>query len=112
MSALLPGAALPSCRVSATWCVHRRHDHPHNQTIWTDVWGYAMETLLHELFLLSEHRTFDPKEADFFYVPHQGSCLPFPIGSWADHPWFPGPGGTMLAGTTVGWYYVPITGVR
>lgn len=84
-------------RVSATWCVHRRHDHPHNQTIWTDVWGYAMETLLHELFLLSEHRTFDPEEADFFYVPHQASCLPFPIGSWADHPWFPGPGGPRVA---------------
>jgi hypothetical protein len=24
---------------------------------------------LHEMFLQSEHRTLDPEEADFFYVP-------------------------------------------
>jgi hypothetical protein len=29
---------------------------------------YAMDTLLHELLISSEHRTFDPSEADYFYV--------------------------------------------
>lgn len=29
---------------------------------------YALNTLLHELLLTSEHRTFDPEEADFFFV--------------------------------------------
>ena len=27
---------------------------------------------MHELFLQSTHRTFDPDEADFFYVPVRG----------------------------------------
>ena len=35
---------------------------------------YATESLLHELFLQSEHRTLDPEEADFFYVPVYASC--------------------------------------
>lgn len=30
--------------------------------------GVAVETTLHELFLTSPHRTFDPEEADFFYM--------------------------------------------
>ncbi|GLI69587.1 hypothetical protein VaNZ11_014246 [Volvox africanus] len=83
-------------RVSPPWCVHRRHDFPGNHTVWSDMWVYAVDTLLHELLLISEHRTFDPEEADFFYVPHSASCLPFPIGSWADYPWFPGPGGPRI----------------
>ncbi|KAG2444185.1 hypothetical protein HYH02_009123 [Chlamydomonas schloesseri] len=83
-------------RVSPPWCVFRRHDMPANRTEWSDVWVYAADTLLHELLLVSEHRTFDPEEADFFYVPHQASCLPFPIGNWADWPWFKGPGGPRI----------------
>jgi hypothetical protein len=27
------------------------------------------------------HRTFDPEEADYFYVPHYGSCFPDFIGN-------------------------------
>ncbi|EFJ41258.1 hypothetical protein VOLCADRAFT_119761, partial [Volvox carteri f. nagariensis] len=83
-------------RISPPWCVHRRHDLPGNQTVWSDGWVYAADTLLHELLLISEHRTFDPEEADFFYVPHSASCLPFPMGSWADYPWFLGPGGPRI----------------
>ena len=30
---------------------------------------YLIEVGLHELLLQSEHRTLDPEEADFFYVP-------------------------------------------
>ncbi|KAG2481846.1 hypothetical protein HYH03_019188 [Edaphochlamys debaryana] len=86
-------ARLLQYRISPPWCVHRRHDLPGNHTVWSDMWVYAADGMLHESLLLSEHRTFDPEEADFFFVPHQASCLPFPIGSWADWPWFRGPGG-------------------
>ncbi len=51
-----------------------------------------MDTLLHELLIQSEHRTFDPEEADFFYVPQYSTCLIYPILGWADYPWFPVPG--------------------
>ena len=37
------------------------------------------------------HRTFDPDEADYFYVPVYYTCLMYPIYSTADHPWYPGP---------------------
>ncbi|KAG2494840.1 hypothetical protein HYH03_007080 [Edaphochlamys debaryana] len=80
-------------RVGTTACVHRRHKAPQNETVWTEEWVYAADTLLHESLLISEYRTFDPEEADFFYVPHQASCLPFPIYQWADWPWFRGQGG-------------------
>ncbi|KXZ53466.1 hypothetical protein GPECTOR_7g916 [Gonium pectorale] len=83
-------------RVSPPWCVHRRHDFHFNNTIWSDMWVYAADTMLHELLLISDHRTFDPEEADFFYVPHYASCLPFPIGIWADYPWFKGTGGPRI----------------
>ncbi len=56
---------------------------------------YAVELLLHELFLQSEHRTFDPEEADFFYVPIHATCFIFPIHSWADGPWWYAPGGAL-----------------
>ncbi|KAG2494841.1 hypothetical protein HYH03_007081 [Edaphochlamys debaryana] len=79
----------------ATACVHRRHDNG-NVTVWTDEWVYAADGLLHESLLMSEYRTFDPEEADYFYVPYQGSCMPYPIGEWADFPWFRGPGGPRI----------------
>ena len=31
--------------------------------------GYMVETGLHEMLAQSPHRTLDPEEADFFYVP-------------------------------------------
>ncbi|PNH05410.1 hypothetical protein TSOC_008334 [Tetrabaena socialis] len=74
----------------------RGGDIPGNATVWSDMWVYAADTLLHESLLISEHRTFDPEEADFFYIPHAASCLPFPIGAWADYPWFKGPGGPRV----------------
>ncbi|KAG1664535.1 hypothetical protein FOA52_013002 [Chlamydomonas sp. UWO 241] len=42
--------------------------------------------------LQSDHRTFDPEEADFFYVPQYSSCYFYPIFGWADWPWFAAPG--------------------
>lgn len=46
------------------------------------------------------HRTFDPDEADFFYVPQYSTCYIYPIHNWADYPWFPVPGwGEQLSGS-------------
>lgn len=41
--------------------------------------GYSLESLFHELLLQSPHRTLDPEEADFFYVPVYASCLAWPV---------------------------------
>ncbi|KAG2501893.1 hypothetical protein HYH03_000391 [Edaphochlamys debaryana] len=62
----------------------RNHSEP---TAWT----YSVETLLHELLLQSKHRTFDPEEADFFYVPFYVTCYFWPIMGWVDHPWWHAP---------------------
>ena len=44
----------------------------------------------------SPHRTFDPEEADFFFMPIYGSCMIMPIMGWADFPWFGPPSGDSL----------------
>ena len=36
-------------------------------------------------------RTFDPEEADFFYVPVYITCLIYPVLGWADYPAFHAP---------------------
>lgn len=36
-------------------------------------------------------RTFDPEEADFFFVPVLVNCLIYPVFGYADHPWYNGP---------------------
>lgn len=41
---------------------------------------------------LRAHRTFDPNEADFFYVPVYASCYAHPIYGSADWPWWHAPG--------------------
>jgi hypothetical protein len=45
----------------------------------------------------SEHRTLDPEEADFFYVPVYTSCWMHPVYGWADHPWWYGVAGVHLS---------------
>ena len=37
-------------------------------------------------------RTFDPEEADYFYVPQYSACFIFPMHAYADYPWFGPPG--------------------
>eukprot|EP00798_Chlamydomonas_sp_ICE-L_P023547 gene23547-9071_t len=78
-------------RIPSSWCVHRRYDSG-NTSMFMDMWVYAVDTLFHELLAQSEHRTFDPEEADFFYVPHTATCYAYPVMGWADYPWFPEPG--------------------
>jgi hypothetical protein len=41
--------------------------------------SYASETLLVELLLASPHRTLDPEEADFFFVPVLSACYLNPV---------------------------------
>ncbi len=33
------------------------------------------------------HRTLDPEEADFFYLPIYLTCFIWPVLGWADGPW-------------------------
>lgn len=51
-------------------------------------WRYPLESHLHELMLQSPHRTLDPEEADFFYVPVYASCFMEAVAGWADAPWW------------------------
>ena len=38
--------------------------------------------------LQSDHRTFDPEEADFFYVPAYVGCYAWPVHGFADFPFW------------------------
>lgn len=51
-------------------------------------WRYPLESHLHELLLQSHHRTLDPAEADFFYVPVYAACFMEAVAGWADTPWW------------------------
>ncbi|PSC69932.1 exostosin-like glycosyltransferase [Micractinium conductrix] len=68
-------------------CVHRMFDDA-NGTRWVDEWLYAVEPGLHEAMLQSEHRTLDPEEADYFYIPVYTSCYIYPIHGFSDSPYF------------------------
>ena len=43
-------------------------------------WYYSLEVTMHEFFLRSAHRTTDPAEADFFFVPFYSAC--FQLGAF------------------------------
>ncbi|KXZ50759.1 hypothetical protein GPECTOR_15g444 [Gonium pectorale] len=80
-----------------------------NASTWIGYNAYAVESFLHELFLTSEHRTFDPEEADFFYVPIMWACL-FDVYGWNPIPRWPadvhGPrpyGAAMMQRLTAAW---------
>jgi hypothetical protein len=65
-------------------------------------WPYATEPLLHELLLRSEHRTLDPEEADFFYVPVYSACfVDGGVFGSADAPWFHAPSKSRVKGASV-----------
>eukprot|EP00884_Botryococcus_braunii_P005998 jgi/Botrbrau1/1539/Bobra.0107s0027.1 len=75
-------------------CVHRLFNERNNSVPSTN--AYTLETGLHEMLLQSVHRTLDPEEADFFYVPVYTSCFSSPIFGWADHPWYYFPNGLRV----------------
>ncbi|KAG2450529.1 hypothetical protein HYH02_005030 [Chlamydomonas schloesseri] len=90
----LYNARLLQYRIVQTWCTHR-HYHIGNTSTWSATF-YGLEAALHEYLLISEHRTFDPEEADYFYVPFYGACMIYPVAGWADYPWFWTPGGPRV----------------
>ncbi len=47
------------------------------------------------------HRTFDPEEADFFYVPVYTSCYINPVHAYHDGPWWYAPKGEAQARTAL-----------
>lgn len=62
---------------SCTWREWDAADHANFSNPTANV--YALETLFHEMLLQSPHRTLDPEEADFFYVPVYASCYAWPV---------------------------------
>ncbi|KXZ50749.1 hypothetical protein GPECTOR_15g434 [Gonium pectorale] len=81
------GTDLWQYRIEGSHCVYRTFVHG-NRTSWVGYNAYAAEPVLHELFLTSEHRTLDPEEADFFYVPVNVGCL-MDVYAWNEVPRWP-----------------------
>ncbi|GIL48810.1 hypothetical protein Vafri_5227 [Volvox africanus] len=95
-------------RIERGHCSYRQFQHG-NLTSWIGYNAYALESVLHETFLASEHRTFDPEEADYFYVPIMWACL-FDVYGWNPLPRWPkeihGPrpyGAAMMQRETMRW---------
>ncbi|MEW5312044.1 MAG: hypothetical protein WDW38_003706 [Sanguina aurantia] len=65
-----------------------RQFHGSNRSEWTGYNAYAIESAIHELFLSSEHRTYDPEEADYFYIPAHTAGLADVYG-WNRVPQWP-----------------------
>eukprot|EP00201_Polytomella_parva_P016605 CAMPEP_0175065286 /NCGR_PEP_ID=MMETSP0052_2-20121109/15834_1 /TAXON_ID=51329 ORGANISM="Polytomella parva, Strain SAG 63-3" /NCGR_SAMPLE_ID=MMETSP0052_2 /ASSEMBLY_ACC=CAM_ASM_000194 /LENGTH=538 /DNA_ID=CAMNT_0016331791 /DNA_START=174 /DNA_END=1787 /DNA_ORIENTATION=- len=86
-------------RVEKSACVWRMYSDSNASHV--DGGVYGIEMALHEMLLMSEHRTFDPEEADFFYVPVYSSCMIFPLHCYADGPWFHAPNGPRVMHATV-----------
>lgn len=67
-------------------CGWRLHNTDNTSTLLFETYG--MEVLLPDLILGSAHRTLDPSEADFFYVPVLASCWMTYLQGVQDGPWF------------------------
>lgn len=76
------GTLLAQYRFGTEDCVPRFFK-PGNKSV-LSTWTYSLEFGLLEMMLQSEHRTLDPEEADFFYVPVFPSCFIWPVRSTAD----------------------------
>ncbi|KAL3919845.1 MAG: hypothetical protein SGPRY_005482 [Prymnesium sp.] len=67
--------APPQRRHDKHFCVHRTYlQKNRTQYAYGIYQGYVLETMLHEWLLSSPHRTLDPDQADWFYVPVYASC--------------------------------------
>ncbi|KAK2080891.1 hypothetical protein QBZ16_000745 [Prototheca wickerhamii] len=62
-----------------------------NDSVPMDVEVYGLEFTLHEMLLQSPHRTLDPEEADFFYVPVYTNMVIIPVTGWTDGPYYYSP---------------------
>ncbi|PNW76519.1 hypothetical protein CHLRE_11g467660v5 [Chlamydomonas reinhardtii] len=71
-------------------CGYRQFSGPSNSSeLFAD--GYSVEVYFHEVLAISPHRTFDPDEADFFYLPVYYTCWMWPVNGWADTPFWGAP---------------------
>ena len=62
-------------RQDKLFCTHRTYlQRNKTQYAYGIYQGYVLELLLHEWLLTSPHRTLNPAEADWFYVPVYASC--------------------------------------
>ena len=61
-------------RMSNDACAIREYKDDSTRAQWTPTL-YGAEVALHEALLASPHRTLDPEEADYFYVPVYGGCF-------------------------------------
>lgn len=73
-------------RVNRHECFYRRFDN-HNKTEMASG-VYLLESYLHEILLQSPHRTLDPEEADFYYVPVYHTCYMYPVWGFSDTFWY------------------------
>ncbi|KAG2431439.1 hypothetical protein HXX76_009454 [Chlamydomonas incerta] len=73
-------------RLVRTSCLHRMFKPDNSSSFVTH--GYSIETYFTEVLMTSAHRTYDPEEADFFFVPLLVTCYFWPVLGWSDHPWF------------------------
>lgn len=71
-------------------CAHRLFYEHDNSSEFRDDWNYQTETGIHEMLLQSTHRTLNPEEADFFYIPVYAACWFWPLTGAADFPHFHG----------------------
>ncbi|KXZ48538.1 hypothetical protein GPECTOR_27g709 [Gonium pectorale] len=70
-------------------CGWRQWRADNNTQLFSD--NYSLEVYFHEMLAISHHRTYDPEEADFFYVPVYYCCWMWPVNGWADTPFFGAP---------------------
>ncbi|KAL6745749.1 exostosin-like glycosyltransferase [Haematococcus lacustris] len=77
-------------RIHRDACTYRKYTETNGtQTIHYNLYG--VELYFWEVLSQSQHRTFDPTEADFFFVPLLVHCWMLPVFAAADYPWWPGP---------------------
>ncbi|GFR49988.1 hypothetical protein Agub_g12134 [Astrephomene gubernaculifera] len=81
------GSDLLQYRIEGSHCVYRTFK-TDNTPDWVGYNAYSTEPVLHELFLASEHRTLDPEEADFFFVPVNVGCM-LDVYGWNEVPRWP-----------------------
>ncbi|KAG2437024.1 hypothetical protein HYH02_011455 [Chlamydomonas schloesseri] len=73
-------------RIAKSSCVYRLFGYANESNF--NSYVYSLESYFIEQLSISQHRTYDPEEADFFFVPVQLTCYLWPVLGWADHPWF------------------------
>eukprot|EP00198_Chlamydomonas_reinhardtii_P007427 XP_001696764.1 exostosin-like glycosyltransferase [Chlamydomonas reinhardtii] len=78
-------------RIAKSSCVYRLFGYANESNF--NSYVYSLESYFIEQLSISQHRTYDPEEADFFFVPVQLTCYLWPVLGWADHPWFGMPAG-------------------